>query len=156
MSGLNYKFFPTVHSIWVFGVHKFFGISVRIGILSGKCASKKRWSAVHSTKRRADLLIVWTASLFQWVRILRNCRNRAISVKFKTLIWWFTRFSMWLTVVMHLCMRLWSYDLTALSKSGSIWSRGKTKIRSITKYYKISWNDLSSHQQSSHEAIIII
>ena len=35
---------------------------------------------------------------------------------------------------------------------GSIWSLGMTKIRSITKYYKISWNDLPSHQQSSHEA----
>ena len=27
-----------------------------------------------------------------------------------------------------------------------------TKIRSITKYYKISWNDLSPYRQSSHEA----
>jgi len=27
-----------------------------------------------------------------------------------------------------------------------------TKIKSITKYYKISWNDLPPHQQSSHEA----
>jgi len=26
------------------------------------------------------------------------------------------------------------------------------KIRSITKYYKISWNDLPPHQQSSREA----
>ena len=29
---------------------------------------------------------------------------------------------------------------------------GMTKIRSITKYYKISLNDLPPHQQSSHEA----
>jgi len=27
-----------------------------------------------------------------------------------------------------------------------------TNIRLITKYYKISWNDLPPHQQSSHEA----
>jgi len=27
-----------------------------------------------------------------------------------------------------------------------------TEIRSITKYHKISWNDLPPHQQSSHEA----
>jgi len=34
---------------------------------------------------------------------------------------------------------------------GSILSRGISKIRSITKNYKISWNDLTPHQQSSHE-----
>ena len=31
----------------------------------------------------------------------------------------------------------------------SIW--GVTKIRSITKYHKISWNDLPPRQQSSHD-----
>jgi len=30
-----------------------------------------------------------------------------------------------------------------------------TKIRSITKYYKISWNDLPPHQQSSREAELL-
>jgi len=39
-----------------------------------------------------------------------------------------------------------------LFKPTSIWSRGMTKIRSITKYYKIGWNDLPPHQQSSQEA----
>jgi len=31
-----------------------------------------------------------------------------------------------------------------------------TKIRSITKYYKISWNDFPPHQQSSHEAELLL
>jgi len=39
-----------------------------------------------------------------------------------------------------------------LFKPTSRWARGMTKIRSITKYYKIGWNDLPPHQQSSHEA----
>jgi len=30
-----------------------------------------------------------------------------------------------------------------------------TKTRSITKYYKIRWNDLPPHQQSSHEAELL-
>jgi len=34
---------------------------------------------------------------------------------------------------------------------GSIWSSGMTKIISSTKYYRISWNDVPPHQQSSHE-----
>jgi len=33
-----------------------------------------------------------------------------------------------------------------------IFPPGMTQIRLITKYYKISWNDLPPHQQSSHEA----
>ena len=37
----------------------------------------------------------------------------------------------------------------------SMWSRGMTKIRLVTKYFKISANDLpAAHQQSSHEANI--
>ena len=35
---------------------------------------------------------------------------------------------------------------------GSLWSRGMTKIRSILKYYRISWNGLPPRQQSSREA----
>lgn len=31
-----------------------------------------------------------------------------------------------------------------------------TKIRSITKYYKISWNDIPFHQQSNRVAVMII
>ena len=34
----------------------------------------------------------------------------------------------------------------------SVASRRMTKIGSITKYYKISWNDLAPHQQGSHKA----
>jgi len=31
-----------------------------------------------------------------------------------------------------------------------------TEIRSITKYYKISWNDIPFHQQSNRVAVMII
>ena len=39
---------------------------------------------------------------------------------------------------------------------GSIRSRGMTKIRLNTKYYKISWNDLPPHQQESQEAELLL
>jgi len=42
--------------------------------------------------------------------------------------------------------------LLLLFTFGCVRSRGMIKIRSITKYYKFSWNDLPPHQQSSHEA----
>ena len=44
------------------------------------------------------------------------------------------------------------YIIICFLALGSIWSWGMTEIRSITKYHKISWNDLPPHQQSSHEA----
>ena len=48
----------------------------------------------------------------------------------------------------------WVEDVCAITifTLSSIWSWGMTKIRSITRYYKINWNDLPPHQQSSHEA----
>ena len=71
--------------------------------------------------------------------------------------------SNYITVTCH--QRFSSYDLRhyinliiiiIIFTLGSIRSRGMTKIRLNTKYYKISWNDLPPHQQESQEAELLL
>jgi len=59
----------------------------------------------------------------------------------------------WASEVTTLCRYANTFIIVIICLTlGNIWSRGMTKIRSIAKYYRTSWNDLPPHQQSSHEA----